>query len=131
MQQAVVDEAQEVALLTGEGERKFVMKVRQRRECAECGEPATKKLMFCYINGRRDPRSSMYGRDDCSFCSDYDAFSCSEHGRLVEREHCPDGMNWGGTFSSGGRYDHMLLKWTEREISRDALLAELAKDGAA
>lgn len=53
-----------LAPLKGEGDIKVVIKTRQRRECNNCGEAATKRLSFCYLNGRLNPASSMYGRDD-------------------------------------------------------------------
>lgn len=105
------------AQLKGEGERKYVVQERVRRECDNCGEPATKRHTFCYVNGRRNPASSMYGRDDCTYCSDRDAFACDACDQEVRRVCCPDGMNWGGTFSDGYGNDHMFLRWTEREVT--------------
>lgn len=114
------------AQLKGEGDLKFVVKERIRRECDNCGEPATKRISYCYINGRRNPASSMYGRDDCTFCSDHEAFSCDACEREVTRVCCPDGMNWGGTFY-GESMSHMLLHWVEREMSEAQLAAMLAE----
>lgn len=113
----------DIPLLAGEGEIKVVIKKRVRRYCDNCGEVATKRVGFCYINGRRNPASSMYGRDDCSYCVDSDAFSCNECVRSVERNYCPDGMNWAVTFSQGGRCDHMFLKWSERPATEAELAA--------
>lgn len=110
-------------MLAGEGEVQYARKVRTRRDCDNCGEPATKRLTYCLINGRRNPASSMYGRDDCTFCADAEAFACDTCEREVERACCPDGMDWGGTFSAGGRYDHLFLYWVESD--RTAAVAEL------
>lgn len=118
---AIVD----VLPLAGEGEQKVVVKTRYRHECENCGEPATKRHSYCYVNGRRNPASSMYGRDDCTYCSDAERFSCDECARTIERD-APEGMNWGGTFSAGGRFDHMLLYWHERPAN-EAELAAIAK----
>lgn len=101
-------------LLKGEGDKQFIVKERVRHECDNCGEPATKKHSFCYVNGRRNPASSMYGQDDCTYCSDAHAFSCDECEKDVKRVTCPDGMEWGATFEIGGRFNHMFLYWNER-----------------
>lgn len=114
-------EAQKVESLKGEGEIKVVIKQRARRRCDECGEPATKRIAFCYINGRRNPASSMYGRDDCSYCVDEQAFSCDECERSVERTMCPEGMNWSSTFTANERNAHLFLYWNERDAKADEI----------
>lgn len=106
-----------IGTLPGEGEIKVVIKTRMRRECESCGELATKKHEFCYINGRRNPASSMYGRDDCTFCSDHDAYACEDCSREVERDGCPDGMNWAGTRTATPRNAFAFLYWSEREAA--------------
>ena len=113
-----------LAVLPGEGSVKFTVKTRVRRECDNCGEPATKRLTYCYINGRRNPASSMYGRDDCTYCSDHDAYACGDCEREVQRVCCPDGMRWGATFIATERNAHMFLTWHEREaVSGEVALA--------
>lgn len=112
-----------LALIKGEGDVKHSTQVRKRRECDNCGEPATKRISYCYVNGRRNPASSMYGRDDCTYCSDAEAFSCDKCEREVERACCPDGMNWGGTFTANAPNAHMFLQWVETDSP--ALLAAL------
>lgn len=109
--------------LKGEGEMIFVVKERCRRACDNCGEPATKCHNYCYVNGRSNPASSMYGRDDCTCCSDHQAFACDECEREVRRVCCPDGMDWGSTFSAPSGFDHMFLHWVEREVSAPELAA--------
>lgn len=111
------------ARLTGEGQIKLKIHEYRRRECDNCGEPATKRLTFCYVNGRSNPASSMYGRDDCTYCSDAQAFSCDACERDVRRACCPSGMDWGSTFSAGGRFDHMLLYRVERDASAEEAMA--------
>lgn len=116
-------EAMEYTPLKGEGEMKFTLQKRVRRECDNCGEPATKRFSFCYINGRRNPASSMYGRDDCTWCSDAEAYSCNECEKEVKRVCCPDGMDWGGTVTAGSNLDHMFLHWVDRPATSSDLLA--------
>lgn len=115
----------------GEGEVKVIIQTRVRRECDNCGNPATKRFSYCYLNGRSNPASSMYKQDDCTWCSDAEAFSCDECKSQVERVCCPDGMSWGGTFSVGGNCEHMFLRWDERnatvaELTRPAVVPMLA-----
>lgn len=117
------NETRRVDALKGEGEIKVVIKRRVRRDCEECGEPATKRLTFCYVNGRRNTASSMYGRDDCTYCFDAEVFACNDCERRVERSMCPDGMNWGSTFTANERTAHLFLRWDEREASADELAA--------
>jgi hypothetical protein len=66
-------------LLPGEGETRT--QVRVRRECDQCGEPATARLGFLLENYRRNPASKAFGRDDCSHITDAEAFICA-------REEC-------------------------------------------
>jgi hypothetical protein len=106
-------------VLAGEGDTKVTVKTRYRRECDNCGEPATKRHTFCYLNGRSNPASSMYGRDDCSWCSDHDAFACDECESEVKRACCPNGMDWGGTYTVNNRFAHMFLEWRERDATTD------------
>ena len=80
-----------------------------RRECAECDAPATKRLTFLIEDGRRNPASSAYGHDDCSYCSDYEAFSCDGHVRYVEHNECPDGMRWCSTYTYSDRFKHLFM----------------------
>lgn len=118
-------ETQKVDALKGEGEIKVVIKRRIRRYCEKCGEPATKRLTFCYLNGRyrRNPASSMYWRDECTYCFEIEVFACNDCERRVERSMCPDGMNWGSTLTANERTAHLFLLWDEREASADELAA--------
>lgn len=122
-----------VTPLDGEGEIKIVLKTKCRRHCDNCGEPATKRITFLLENARRNPGSSAYGRDDCSYCADAEAFTCDECERTVQR-NAPPGMDWCGTFF-GPRATHYLLFWHEQEVTADHAIAMLpaalaGKDGA-
>ncbi len=104
--------------LEGEGETNTVVKTRTRRECDGCGEPATHK--HTYLDGgpsgaRRNPTSSAYGRDDCTWCSDYDQYLCDECDRRDYEDDVPDGYHWCSTFKVD-RMPHLFLYWHEREV---------------
>lgn len=100
--------------LKGEGDVKVSIETRVRRECDNCGEAATKKHNYCFVNGRSNPASSMYRRNDCSYCSDASAFSCDACNEEVRRACCPDGMNWASTFSITPAFESMFLHWESR-----------------
>lgn len=107
------------APITGEGDIKVVIKRRVRRDCDNCGEPAMKEINYCYVNGRRNPASSMYGRDDCTYCSDAKAYACEACERQVQRVCCPDGMGWSSTFTCNDRNAHRFLYWSERDATAE------------
>jgi len=99
-------------LLKGEGETVVVTKTRMRHECHICGEPAHFKHSFLLEGARRNPASSAYGKDDCSWCSDDELFVCKKH----EKERTPpDGYSWCSTFTASDRFAHMFLYWQEKE----------------
>lgn len=107
-------------LLKGEGDTKTVVKTRRRRECDCCGEPATVK--HTYLNerdgpARRNPASSAYGRDDCSWCSDHDLFQCPDCDNREDETNVPHGFRWCSSFNVG-RMPHLFLYWDEREVDR-------------
>jgi hypothetical protein len=100
-----------IPLLPGEGEIKVVRKTRVRIECENCGEFATKRHTYLLENARRNPASSAYRHDDCSWCSDGDVFTCD-----ACKPTAPNGMHWCSTFSVSDRFAHMFLSWVEKEI---------------
>lgn len=108
--------------LKGEGDVKVSIETRVRRGCDNCGEAATKKHTYCFVNGRSNPASSMYRRDDCTYCSDAESFSCDACHNEVKRACCPDGMSWTSTFSISPAFGHLFLYWE----SRPATEAEIA-----
>lgn len=95
--------------LPGEGDTR--VQVRRRVECDFCGEPATRRITYLRDNARSNPASSAYGHDDCTWCSDADAFACEDHKREIERD-APHGMSWCATFD-GMRRPNMLLRWED------------------
>lgn len=107
--------------IEGEGNLRVRIETRVRRGCDNCEEAATKKHNYCFVNGRSNPASSMYRKDDCSYCSDAEAFACDACNEEVKRVCCPDGMSWASTFSLRPGYEHFFLHWE----SRAATLPEL------
>ena len=87
--------------------------VATRRECEVCGELATWRHTFLLENCRSNPASSAYGRDDCSWCSDAEAFACDEHKDAVVRDSCPLGMGWCATFPYSN-FKGMFLYWANK-----------------
>ena len=68
-------------------------KMAKWRECDICGLPAAFCITFLLTgNCRANPASNAYGRDDCSWCSDAEAFACRRHEREV-RKNPPAGMS--------------------------------------
>lgn len=107
--------------LPGEGETKLIERKRVRRECENCGEPAF--YLNTYLNdggvgARRNPASSAYGRDDCTFSSDHDQYLCGDCHATVPDVGVPEGFGWCATFECCERYAHKFLTWEEREIER-------------
>lgn len=92
------------------GNKKVITELCVEQECVECGEPAKYRHTFLLIGARNNPLSKAYGRDDCSWSSDEDVFSCEEHKELVRGKHCPGGMSWCSTFPRE-RFEHMFLIW--------------------
>lgn len=103
------DQETQTPLLKGEGEEKVITYVNTRHQCGECMEPATRRHSYLLTNARRNPSSSGYGKDDISWCSDAEAFSCTDCETKV-RNSPPAGMEWASTF----QYEHMLLYWKKK-----------------
>ena len=96
--------------LPGEGTTETVVKTRMRHECDVCGEPAHYKHTYLLEGARRNPASSAYGRDDCSWCEDESRFVCAEH---KNDRTAPNGYSWCSTFQASARFAHMFLYWRE------------------
>jgi hypothetical protein len=96
-------------------DRKFLIKRRYPRECVVCGEPATRRIAYLLRNARSNPASAGFGKDDISWCSDAEQFTCDEHEK--NRPPTPDGMEWCSTFDNGKRFAHMFFEWSEKDIT--------------
>ena len=104
------NEIETLDLLPGEGDTEVVTRVRTRRGCDNCGDPAHFKHTFLLPNARSNPASKAYRHDDCSWCEDAAAFTCKKCSRQdVE----PDGYGWCSTFPASDRFKHMFLYWEE------------------
>jgi hypothetical protein len=95
--------------LPGEGEVQTITRTRLRHACENCGEPATKRHTYLHENARRNPASSAYGRDDCTWCSDHEEFTCN-----TCKRPSVEGMGWCSTFGAE-RFPHMFLFWHEEK----------------
>ena len=86
---------------------KYIVK---ERECEECGEPAKYKHTFLLLGGRNNPRSSAYGRDDCSYCEDDCRYACEEHKELVRKKpYFSTDMSWCSTFPRNKTFEHLFI----------------------
>ena len=86
----------------------IITKRQQRKwqECQICGHPASFRITFLVGgNPRGNPASSAYGRDNCSWCSDAEAYACKKHEKTVKADP-PSGISWCATFPLK-RYKHM------------------------
>ena len=105
-------------------ETKIVVKTRVRKECENCGEPAVYRNTYLSdgaTGARRNPASSAYGKDDCTWCCDHDEFLCHTCQSGNRGNPAPKGYGTNSTFSFGARFDHMFFEWREREISPEEI----------
>lgn len=99
-------------VLPGEGETKMIRQVQTRQTCEECGEPAYHRLTFLLVGARSNPASSAYGRDDCTWCSDHEMFSCREHETKIRRDTERERTyTWCSSFPATDGFKHMFLYW--------------------
>ncbi len=71
------------------------------KECEECGNPAKWRVTFLDDNNggcRRNPSSSAYQHDDCSYCSDHEIYTCEKHRRDIERQEPIQGFRYCASF---------------------------------
>ena len=99
-----------VDVFEAEGIEQVVRNVRTRRACEECGEPAHFKHTFLLEGYRRNPASSAYGRDDCSWSEDAALYSCRAHKEDIRP---PDGYEMASIFPATERFAHLFLYWRE------------------
>ena len=73
-------------------------KIVRWHECQVCGLPAAWRISYLASgNCRVNPASKAYGRDDCSWSSDSEAFACKKHEQQVG-SNPPTGMSWCSSF---------------------------------
>lgn len=103
-----------MSVLPNEGKVVHIERTYHRRECDECAEPAHFKVTFLLDNARRNPASSAYGRDDCSWCEDDVAYACHEHKDRVRLEP-RDGYIRNSVFPATECFAHLFLTTTDKE----------------
>lgn len=109
--------------LPGEGEEQVIRRVRYRHACHNCGENAHFKQTYLMDNARRNPASSAYGKDDCSWSEDEAVYFC-KNGRAGGECRPPSLPGYGmcSTFPATKQFAHMFLYWHEvKEKPADAL----------
>ena len=95
-------------LLPGEGDTNVVTRTRKRRMCERCGKPAKYRHTFLLEGMRNNPASSAYCKDDCSWCSDAEIFTCGPC-----KPETPAGYVVASRFEAGERFAHLFLYWEE------------------
>lgn len=101
-----------------------------RRECGECGEPATKYQGYLLPNARSNPASKGYRGDDISWCTDADAYFCDAcHSPKGYAHKPPEGYTNGSTWTYSDQFMHMFFHYVEdkdaaAELSRLASQSE-------
>lgn len=100
--------------LPGEGEVKLVKRTRVRLACDECGEPAVYRHTYLFDGVRRNPASSAFGKDDCSWCSDAQVLTCKDCVPAT-----PTGCVENSRYEAGERFAHMFLCWQDEEVQGD------------
>jgi len=100
-------------ILPGEGEIQVIEKKQIRIICDNCGENAHYHHTYLLPNARNNCASKAYRKDDCSWCSDAEAFTCRECKEIDVR---PKGYEWCSTFPATKAFAHMFLKWKEKKL---------------
>lgn len=110
------------------GQTKLIRKTVVRIQCDRCEEVATNQIWFCYENGRNNPASSMYRRDDCTYCSDETWSLCDkchhDNGSLR-----PNGMYPSAYVQYVEKNPNRFLKWKEEEV-KEQLASDFLKQFA-
>ncbi len=91
------------------GDTQLIKRVLCWHECELCERPAKYQITYLLSGARSDPRSSAYGRDDCSYCSDARAYACEAHKDEVRRNP-PEGHRWCAMFPLKSRL-HIGFYW--------------------
>lgn len=93
--------------LPREGVGRTTIEHLERKLCELCGEPAHFRHSYLLENYRTNRASKAYGRDDASWSSDVDVFTCRDC-----KPETPDGCDPGrSTFPATEKFAHMFLYW--------------------
>jgi len=87
------------------GEVEIIKQVVKWRECEGCGRPAKYRLTFLLEHFRSNPASKAYQRDDCSWSSDLDVYSCESCKRTLSQ--APHGYDTGCGIMPLKKFKHM------------------------
>lgn len=96
-----------IAKLPGEGEVQTITRMRCRRECEECGEPAIYKWTYLLKNYRANPASAAYRHDDCRYCEDHSVFTCA----TCKPPRLPEYDSGLGQYTANERFALLFLYW--------------------
>lgn len=99
-------------ILPGEGEVQILKRERVRIGCFNCGKNAHYRHTYLLPNARTNPASKAYGKDDCTWCADEEAFTCRDCKEIDVRPKC---YEWCSTFPASQRFAHMFLMWQENK----------------
>lgn len=94
------------------GDIRTIKQILKWRECEGCGKPAKYRLTFLLKHFRRNPSSTAYGKDDCSWCSDLDVFSCERCKHTLTQ--APSGYEPECCISPLKRFKHIAFYWQEQ-----------------
>ena len=95
------------------GETRTITEVAKWHECEVCGYPAKYRITFLNdgdAGARRNPGSSAFGRDDCSWCSDHETYACQKHKKQLERKEPSWSYHWCASFPLK-EFKHMGFYW--------------------
>lgn len=114
------------------GEQKLIIRKTYEHECWACAAEAT----YCntYLdhsqgNPRANPASKAYGKDNISWCADYEQFLCSEHHAANYKDDVPEGFEWCSTFEKA-KFEHMFRFTRDTEVSSVAEASPAIKEMA-
>ncbi len=102
-------------VLPGEGIEKTITTRRVRRACDNCGEPAHYRCTYLLPDARRNPASSAYRRDDCTWSSDLEKFYCAKCCNHGNRWPHQEGYETCSIFPANERFADLFLTWEEKK----------------
>ncbi len=101
------------------GDIRVIRQIAQWRECEGCGKPAKYRLTFLLQDFRSNPASKAFGRDDCSWISDLDIYSCENCKHTLSQS--PHGYNSGCGCFPLIKFKHMGFYWITQPKSENNL----------
>ena len=107
------------ATLDGEGDIQVIHRARERIPCDYCDNTPDQLNTYLLPNARHNPKSSAYGRDDCSWSSDHNVFSCEQCRKENFGGTRPniEGYEPCATIPLTKQFSHLFLRWREKDIT--------------